>query len=664
MRVSLQIDGDATGAQKAAQDASAAIESVGKSAEGAGAAIDKASGAASGLAKSSEAAGAANDNIASSAAAVAQKVADFATKVSGAQSALAKMAQGASSVGEAIGLIGRAVSGVTLVTAAIGVASAAYTAYQAVVTSGSKSIQQQLDDQTKLIGMIRDAYQKAKGAAGDFYEYGANATKLLLQQNQAELQKTLQNQVGGFISGVTTFGNIGDFLNQVKQVKTDLLPFEDAIFKLQEGFRSGTPDVKAFVDEVARIGLANPELQKAATEIVNKILPALQTYNAISKDKAGVAQVNGTATTEQQRQIGIVADENAGAFDRFARAVDRQSASMEAEAKTAGVSAGAATKLRTEFVLSEAAMQSGAKSADEYADKIAKIAQRAGDAAQKLAEAKLQSDVAFDAAQLGRTADEAAVADKMRGAFGDNADLKSSIADTIRYNNELKDLKSTTMDLASGAFRDFRSAVMSGTSALVAFGNAGLNALGKIIDKLANKSLDQFISYLFGSFGGSGSGSVPVMSTAGDLGAGTGGLSFPMFDAGGYTGSGGKYEPAGIVHRDEYVFDKQSVSRAGVGFFSRLHRSLRGYADGGPVGGPAAWGDWRGGGSAPAGQAGATAVRVDVGVSVDNDGNLKAYVKSVSTQTANDAVAGFASSPQFVDHVATASKAATTYRKL
>lgn len=36
------------------------------------------------------------------------------------------------------------------------------------------------------------------------------------------------------------------------------------------------------------------------------------------------------------------------------------------------------------------------------------------------------------------------------------------------------------------------------------------------------------------------------------------------FSSGGYTGHGGKYQPAGIVHKGEYVFDKSSTSRIGV----------------------------------------------------------------------------------------------------
>lgn len=54
------------------------------------------------------------------------------------------------------------------------------------------------------------------------------------------------------------------------------------------------------------------------------------------------------------------------------------------------------------------------------------------------------------------------------------------------------------------------------------------------------------------------------------------------FAGGGYTGSGGKYEPAGVVHRGEFVFNKESTSRIGVG---NLYRMMKGYASGGYVGG-------------------------------------------------------------------------------
>lgn len=56
------------------------------------------------------------------------------------------------------------------------------------------------------------------------------------------------------------------------------------------------------------------------------------------------------------------------------------------------------------------------------------------------------------------------------------------------------------------------------------------------------------------------------------------------FASGGFTGFGGKYEPAGIVHRGEYVLNQEATKRIGVGVLDRMNR---GYANGGLVGGSA-----------------------------------------------------------------------------
>ena len=54
------------------------------------------------------------------------------------------------------------------------------------------------------------------------------------------------------------------------------------------------------------------------------------------------------------------------------------------------------------------------------------------------------------------------------------------------------------------------------------------------------------------------------------------------FAHGGYTGDGGKYEPAGVVHKGEFVFTKEATNRIGAG---NLYKLMRGYANGGQVGG-------------------------------------------------------------------------------
>lgn len=53
------------------------------------------------------------------------------------------------------------------------------------------------------------------------------------------------------------------------------------------------------------------------------------------------------------------------------------------------------------------------------------------------------------------------------------------------------------------------------------------------------------------------------------------------FATGGYTGKGGKYEPAGIVHRGEFVIPSETVRSYGPNYFAK--RYMPGYADGGLV---------------------------------------------------------------------------------
>lgn len=79
----------------------------------------------------------------------------------------------------------------------------------------------------------------------------------------------------------------------------------------------------------------------------------------------------------------------------------------------------------------------------------------------------------------------------------------------------------------------------------------------------------------------------------GMMGFANGGVVGNGFARGGYTGNGGKYEPAGIVHRGEFVFTKEATKRIGV---ANLHRMMRGYASGGVVGGSSSGGGSGGGG--------------------------------------------------------------------
>ncbi|MCB5409161.1 hypothetical protein [Pseudogemmobacter faecipullorum] len=96
-------------------------------------------------------------------------------------------------------------------------------------------------------------------------------------------------------------------------------------------------------------------------------------------------------------------------------------------------------------------------------------------------------------------------------------------------------------------------------------------ALAGLLMEIAKAQMNKLFVNMFS--GGAGGG----------IGEFVGGLL--GFAEGGYTGAGGKYEPAGVVHKGEYVFSKETVQRLGAANLDRLHQSARrGYASGGLVG--------------------------------------------------------------------------------
>jgi hypothetical protein len=113
---------------------------------------------------------------------------------------------------------------------------------------------------------------------------------------------------------------------------------------------------------------------------------------------------------------------------------------------------------------------------------------------------------------------------------------------------------------------------------------------------VADLMASQIAGVLFGNFDKTGSiggivGSVGK-AIAGMLPS-AGGVSVPSdFDAGGfsrggYTGNGSQFEPAGVVHKGEYVLNAAATRRIGL---NNLERMTKGYANGGMVGGGMAGG--------------------------------------------------------------------------
>ncbi|EJN4358529.1 phage tail tape measure protein [Escherichia coli] len=105
------------------------------------------------------------------------------------------------------------------------------------------------------------------------------------------------------------------------------------------------------------------------------------------------------------------------------------------------------------------------------------------------------------------------------------------------------------------------------------------SVLSMMTEILLKQAMVGIVGRIGSAIGGAFAGGGAHVSTGAAISSAAANFNFAT---GGFTGTGGKYEPAGIVHRGEFVFTKEATSRIGVG---NLYRLMRGYAEGGYVGG-------------------------------------------------------------------------------
>ena len=146
-----------------------------------------------------------------------------------------------------------------------------------------------------------------------------------------------------------------------------------------------------------------------------------------------------------------------------------------------------------------------------------------------------------------------------------------------RFEDDAKNIMGNVSDITLSAFNGMSSALTD----LVMTGKADFGSLAKsIIKDIVQMTIKMMIFKAVSSmFGG--------LSDGGGVGFYVGGLV--GFDEGGFTGIGGKYQPAGLVHKGEYVMTKEATSLLGVDFLNYLNYQTKakpkGFSVGGAVGG-------------------------------------------------------------------------------
>ncbi|MFH0299826.1 phage tail length tape measure family protein [Bradyrhizobium sp. 31Argb] len=787
MRVSLVIDGNAAGAQKAAQDASAAVKSVaaqtdaagkaardsttsytdlGKNAEAAAKEIEDALKRVAGYsgeaaASAGKAAGAANDNVAKSAGLarhelvnLSRQVQDIGVSLASGQSLFTVLIQQGTQVGDifansqgTVGGFARQIAGVLTPTRLLAGGIVGLAAGFAIATSsivkGSLALDDlsrstdlsvgklhQLQQATSFKGISEDDFAKGiAGFADSVYQAQRNAGSLnglmiangksakdlegylssvadLVARSSSDVQKMKILREAGLpsdaawvrfmeqggagirsaLNGAVEFNQSAE-LNLIRKAREFDDAWNTATTKMVNYFKSsvvsiasaltgiqvpdwlkkvlttgasGLPFVGPVVGVVA--GAANAITNRAADQ-GQALIPGSQGLKRSDYDWGGAAQ---SKTREELDLDDSKIQQRVSLLGQLA-SVNDLVRGKQAELNIAGRNGVSVSddqrKAILDLVRAQAEMTRVGQQASVGIFDQAKAQQAFNDQLQAMVQQKLidptnSEQMAAAQVALGKALRDTADAAKVAGsAF---PQFQQALNDAGNASKQLDGLLVEGMNVNRTFFTDIAQNLRGGATAWDAFSKAGLNALGKISDKLIGMAADKLFANAFGGSasggllsllglgGGAGVGAAQASSATGLSLTGLGGL----FDRGGYTGAGGKYQPAGVVHRDEYVFDQESTRGLGVAFLDRLRRTAKGFAGGG----------FAGGGSSspmtPFAPAAPQPLQVDIGVTFDQSGEFKAYVKSVSAQSAGQVLGSYLGSEEHVQHTASAYKQA------
>ena len=170
-------------------------------------------------------------------------------------------------------------------------------------------------------------------------------------------------------------------------------------------------------------------------------------------------------------------------------------------------------------------------------------------------------------AMLAKRQEYYAEEDSLRGNW--LAGIKKSWAEYGETVNDINgQIENIGMSALSGLSDQLTEFLTTGKASFKDFASS---IIGMIVKMIAQMVIFNTLSGLMGG---------ETFSFAKMLGGG--GKSAKGYANGGYTGDGGKYEPKGVVHGGEFVFTKEATKRIGT---RNLYKLMRGYANGGSVGG-------------------------------------------------------------------------------
>ncbi|MFG1184365.1 phage tail length tape measure family protein [Xanthobacter aminoxidans] len=256
-------------------------------------------------------------------------------------------------------------------------------------------------------------------------------------------------------------------------------------------------------------------------------LDAFRAKAAGATNAVAAAQAEDTkikALAEVYAQLSQAARQR---LDTADETIAQQGLEAQLIGKTAGETALLRANFQTYWDLRKEEIQTGVKASEAEADALRKKNEELARSTQLTAELKLQDEIAFQRAQLGRSSQDQAIASTLRSS-GVAVDLNSADSAALRLNATLSDMSTTADSALSGFIQDLRN----GKSLTDALTNAMNKLLDKLIEMASNQAISSLMSGLFGISGLGGGGSLGTVGTT------TGAVYVAGAHSGGVLGAG------------------------------------------------------------------------------------------------------------------------------
>jgi|GEM_PF-4837500 len=322
------------------------------------------------------------------------------------------------------------------------------------------------------------------------------------------------------------------------------------------------------------------DVQRAAAN--DKLKAALQNRASMMRAMQQTSDVQTAVRGDQSRNPAPTSGgAESNAFDSAAASIERHTARVRADASVVGQGAAALDQMRARATLLTAAQQAGIQPTAEMTARIDRLAKAAGEAAQQLAKAKVNSEIDFGRKTSLLSSEDVSIAQSLRSIYGNDvpAALASSEASALRLNEAFRGLAGSIETNLTTGLADIADGTRGVSDGFASMAKIAGRALIELAVKMA--VVQPAMRLLSGGLGFADGGVVSAPSTVM-----VGDYAMPKFAGGGAIIGPGTGRSDSIVARvstGEFIVNADATAKHRA-TLEAINAGLPKFADGGLIG--------------------------------------------------------------------------------